>query len=455
MKKIICLLGLAAINIPNISAKEIFYKTNKEFTTNNIESPLVAEYKKIKTIIIEGFGSSVPDAAQNAAKNALMQVVGSFVDTETMLKMQTKLNSGINSESKVDFKFQSNEDYKEVIREYSQGSIKSFQILDTRVENELYVVKARVDIRVEDFKAYVKKLAYGSKDVSINLFAKAAAETDNLASKYDLLINKIFKPVRNGEVYKIEIDQPINLVDFWSSDYCKKNPSYSYCKSNGALSGWNTKTTFIFPFQIKLKKNFQENIINILDNISDQKKIAFSGTSPNLKLAHSKNDHLLTIFDTNLPQAKQTIYRINDIYEYMRDKYNEKELYNYWIWNLHKNSEQYNNDVSYFNPIRIKLLDSYGNVLYAKQYSVHSNLLRNVVDEYRTGTNLVEVGWYGVKTCDICYGLYQYLPRFSLWAGGINREQVIFTSRKYLMALDIKLEMLRELKKVEIDFVDN
>ncbi|ABX09179.1 hypothetical protein [Prochlorococcus marinus] len=192
--------------------------------------------------------------------------------------------------------------------------------------------------------------------------------------------------------------------------------------------------------------------MNILDNISDQKKIAFSSTSPNSKLGGGANDHFLTIFDTTSPQVKQTVYRINDIYEHMRDEYNEKNLYNYWIWNLYKNSKRSYDDVSYFNPIRIKLLDSYGNVLNSKNYSVHSS---SSTLGYSKGINLTEVGWHGVKSCDTCYGLYQYLPTFSLWAGGINREQVIFTSRKYLMAINIDLDTLKILKKVEIDFVDN
>lgn len=452
LKKILLLIGFFSIIGPNFSADEITYKANKKHSGNKSINTFIAENKNVKVVVIEGFGSDFPEAAQNAAKNALMQVVGSFIDTETIMKMQTEINNGINSEADVNFEFKSNEDYTEEIKEYSQGSIKSFRILERRTENGLYIVKARVDIRIEDFKAYVKKLAYGSQEVSINLFAKAAAETENLSSKYDLLVNKVFTPLRNGEVYEIDLDEPINVLDFWASDYCKKNPTYSYCKTNGVLAGWNSKTTFIFPFQIKLKRNFKDNIMNILDNISDQKKIAFSSTSPNSKLGGGANDHFLTIFDTTSPQVKQTVYRINDIYEHMRDEYNEKNLYNYWIWNLYKNSKRSYDDVSYFNPIRIKLLDSYGNVLNSKNYSVHSS---SSTLGYSKGINLTEVGWHGVKSCDTCYGLYQYLPTFSLWAGGINREQVIFTSRKYLMAINIDLDTLKILKKVEIDFVDN
>lgn len=169
-------------------------KPIKKHSGNKSINTFIAENKNVKVVVIEGFGSDFPEAAQNAAKNALMQVVGSFIDTETIMKMQTEINNGINSEADVNFEFKSNEDYTEEIKEYSQGSIKSFRILERRTENGLYIVKARVDIRIEDFKAYVKKLAYGSQEVSINLFAKAAAETENLSSKYDLLVNKVFTP---------------------------------------------------------------------------------------------------------------------------------------------------------------------------------------------------------------------------------------------------------------------
>ncbi len=45
-----------------------------------------AEQKEIETIIANGMGTSIQDAAQNAAENALTQAVGSFIDATTMME---------------------------------------------------------------------------------------------------------------------------------------------------------------------------------------------------------------------------------------------------------------------------------------------------------------------------------------------------------------------------------
>ena len=48
------------------------------------------EEKEIKTVTASGFGTSIETAAQNAAENALIQVVGSFIDADTQIKKQTE-----------------------------------------------------------------------------------------------------------------------------------------------------------------------------------------------------------------------------------------------------------------------------------------------------------------------------------------------------------------------------
>ena len=42
--------------------------------------------KNIVTVIVNGLGKDIPDAAQNAAQNALTDVAGSFMDINTILE---------------------------------------------------------------------------------------------------------------------------------------------------------------------------------------------------------------------------------------------------------------------------------------------------------------------------------------------------------------------------------
>ena len=85
----------------------------------NSNNRLIASNNNVKTVITKGFGSTFEEASQNALKNALTTVVGTFIDAETRLEERTTIVDGILSES---------ENIKENINNYSQGSIKYFEI---------------------------------------------------------------------------------------------------------------------------------------------------------------------------------------------------------------------------------------------------------------------------------------------------------------------------------------
>ena len=135
---------------------------------SNILISNAIEEKEIKTVTSTGFGTTLESAAQNAAENALTQVVGSFIDAETQIKKQKEIRDGVLSRTKV---------IKKDIRDYSQGSIKYFEILNVIESNSIFNVTARVDVRIDDFRAYIKKLALQTKEISTtNLFAEMGSK---------------------------------------------------------------------------------------------------------------------------------------------------------------------------------------------------------------------------------------------------------------------------------------
>ena len=134
--------------IPASRASNI--ETNKNSETIS-ESILIAETKEsngkiIKTVTASGYGVSIETASQNSAKNAFTEVVGSFIDSETLVKKQKEIRNGVISKTK---------SIKKDIKDYKQGSIKYFEILNIKQNGSIYNVTARVDVRVEDFKAYI------------------------------------------------------------------------------------------------------------------------------------------------------------------------------------------------------------------------------------------------------------------------------------------------------------
>lgn len=140
-----------------------------------IASHGAAETLEIKTVISDGLGTDVPSAAQNAAQNALTNVVGSFIDATKLLEKRTEIQEGVRNEtSRIDTN----------IKEYSQGSIQGFEVLEVSSQGGLTKVTAKVSVRLEDFKNYIKKLAEGEVGIAgDSLFVQAAAQAGKSAAE--------------------------------------------------------------------------------------------------------------------------------------------------------------------------------------------------------------------------------------------------------------------------------
>ena len=163
------LLGLFNNQSQSYENREIDPKSDL-LISNSIEN------KKIKTVTASGYGTSIESAAQNAAKNALTNVVGTFMSAKFMLEERSNIVDGILSESKI---------IKKNINNYSKGSINYFEILNTQQNGSLYQVTARVDVKIDDFRAYIKKLGLKTKKISTtNLIAEMRTNKNNLDNKF-------------------------------------------------------------------------------------------------------------------------------------------------------------------------------------------------------------------------------------------------------------------------------
>ena len=109
----------------------------------------------------------------------------------------------------------------------------------------------------------------------LNYFAKAAAELENTSNSISI-IKDLYKPLYKGEVYEIEVDKTkFQILSKWqtSSEYCTQNSNSKSCDPNGTYVKWDKNRTFIIPFSMSLKKDYQENLLNTLNNISSKKII--------------------------------------------------------------------------------------------------------------------------------------------------------------------------------------
>lgn len=152
----------------------------------NTSTRQTSDGKAIQTVIVNGLGSTVESAVKNAAENALIQVVGSFVSADKQIDRRSQIENGIRNETK---------NVSSTTREYSQGSIQGFEVLDSSQTGGITRVTARVDVRIDDFRAYMTKIVEGSTTVSKGLFASAASEDQQQTNATGLALDRVVKPL--------------------------------------------------------------------------------------------------------------------------------------------------------------------------------------------------------------------------------------------------------------------
>ena len=451
---------------PTLEANNYFLKTNKVKENSKI---YVADNQitKIETVTATGVGTSLEKASQNAASNALTQVVGSFIDTETNLQEQTKIKNGIFEQTSI---------IKENINDYSQGSIKYFEILDVQENNSIYKVTARIDVKIEDFRAYIKKLASSSTSISeidtASIIAEVRTKEKNLENKLQIFGNKIINPIREGTVYEIKTDKFYRLKEFQenSKECLNSQKKFSLCDpSTEWLKKWETDKTFIMPVKISLKEDFKQNMLTILNNITTHRIDTYNikkSYEEYLRKTDYENDFVITFLDKK--NRKKSIFILKDLLNEMA-KYikNPKET------SLYNPRKSVDFESYYFNPLVIQLLDKEMNSLFAKEFKAQGDTYKKPIVLIEPNKNEIKLEadymYYGDKGA-------HYLPEYSLFAsssywmpfkykyagdlyGGLKYQsngvvdRIIFSERSYLLVAELDLETLSNLRQIKIEYL--
>ena len=117
------LLSLLLFCSPSNSKNQEYF-SNKAFNKNNqaiLSEIKLSSNENVESVFVIGSGLSIEEAIQNASVKALKQVSGELIDTETNFKSE----SNYKNDRLIDEK----ETFNEKLRDYSQGSIKSYEIL--------------------------------------------------------------------------------------------------------------------------------------------------------------------------------------------------------------------------------------------------------------------------------------------------------------------------------------
>lgn len=210
--------------------------------------PTVMVAQEVETVTAIGFGEDVNTATQRAVESALTQVVGSFIDAENFIKQKTEIQNAVSKTSKtISSSFSS----------YSQGSVKSLSIIDVTDSGSMKKVTARVTIRIEDFKRYIREEAFGEAKIKGGLFANAKVKQKQGENLSELVVEKILSPARNFEAIEIKVGEVALLEDV--------DVERSVA---GVVKDLKNKILVRVPVTVQIKQDYLANAYKILDETS-------------------------------------------------------------------------------------------------------------------------------------------------------------------------------------------
>jgi len=193
------------------------------------------ELEKIEKVVVSGVGINADKAQQNAIRNAVEQVIGTYISSETLLKNNTLIRDEILS--------------------FSGGYVKESHIVWTGKDDDLITVKLEALVVATKLKDKMQALniafrkvdggnLFGEAVSKINIQQSAAALFKGMASKYP------------QAAYHFEVGKP----EIESTDPVTKLANIK------------------IPTVIKLDQGFLEQLSAVLDNVSERKLLNFDLT---------------------------------------------------------------------------------------------------------------------------------------------------------------------------------
>ena len=391
----------------------------------------------------------------------MTQVVGAFLDSETIINKKTLINDGL-----VDRTKQITVD----ISEYSQGSIRSLEIITTSVENELYVVVAKVSVRIDDFRNYIQELASGSTEVSTSIFATIATEIGNKEQMYQIFYDKIYKPAAKGKVFVVEMGKPQILKQFLESNYCSGGYNRKICqKGSRWLASFSPLQSVIIPVSLSLDEDFKENMIAKLENISSARvsysqlrgntssaiSNAFSDSSAHFSA--SKDDHIVGFLDED-PLSFYGYY-LEGLSAHIRDNIGQTNPGGKYIKHPVLQLQDYREDCQ---------------ITFRHEYCHDSNPFSSYAVNFRDGNNLA-IKSYEMSPNQTASGsrsdrkvLFVRRDKYpatngmagiglltSSYRGGGEATRSLFTKKRtYWLLLQPGLDTLKSTRSISIDYID-
>jgi hypothetical protein len=214
--------------------------------------------QETSTVITQGIGKDVESAVQRGAEAALIQVVGSFIDSEKLIKKRKEIRNGIRTRTK---------SISSKISEYSQGSIERLDVLEVAQEDGLTRVTTKVIVRIEDFKRYIKETVLAERKIKTGLLAQLKTGRKQEKNLVQLLHDKIFRPILDYQVVVPKLSEiskvtDPKLVSLALNHFRRTNREFVMSDNEFLIS---------FDVDVKLNPNYLQNALRVLDETAEKK----------------------------------------------------------------------------------------------------------------------------------------------------------------------------------------
>ena len=160
--------------------------------------PTNSHAEATKTVVVEGIGATIDEAFQNAAEQALMLVVGQYVDAETMISERAEIKNGIRDEAN---------SISRTVREVSNGTIKRVEALGLpkKTNSGIFRVEAAVTVRIDNVRVLIKPFSSATAAVSKGLFAGITKDKAQEKDQKSIITDRIIFPILTGRFVEANI----------------------------------------------------------------------------------------------------------------------------------------------------------------------------------------------------------------------------------------------------------
>jgi len=193
---------------------------------------------------VRGYGESLNEARITAARAALSEYVGTFIDASYSVEEKIQIENDYVTESSI---------IEENIFEYSQGVVRSIDVISGVETDGFYEIEARVGISKQETETFVSEKLREIREVNTGLFASIVTNRENRLGQFGIFDEAVWSPLDDNE--GVEVGIVGEIVEATLEEYPNKTD-----QGNIVLK---------IPITMKVSDNYLTRAINALENISE------------------------------------------------------------------------------------------------------------------------------------------------------------------------------------------